>query len=209
MESMLSGKCLKAWLTGLITCLLVIPICFRWLDLPLAQAFQHNLGRMMGRGLPSTIILAGEFAVATTLAVIRMVRGRLPEPGKVLMIAILASIAAFTANNYVLKILFGVPQPLEILFQSAHHGPHLMAGNPASSFPSGHMALAGGFSGVWIRLYPSATPVFAALLAVGMAILVAGDWHFASDVVAGTFIGVTAGLMADALWAAHSASRRD
>ena len=82
-----------------------------------------------------------------------------------------------------------------------------MAGSQTSSFPSGHMALAGGFAGVWLRLYPRTAPAFAALLALGMAILVAGDWHFLSDVVAGTFLGVTAGLMAGALWLEHNARR--
>ena len=204
---MLRGKYLKAWLASLIACILVIPLCFRWLDLPVAQIFQHNHNRVSSYGLPSAIILTGELVVATALALVRMVRGHLPDLGKVLMIAILASITAFTANNYVLKLLFGVPQPFEVLFQSAHHGPHILAGSPMSSFPSGHMALAGGFAGVWIRLYPSTTLAFVALLAAGMALLVAGDWHFISDVVAGTFVGVTAGLMAGALWLEHSAPR--
>jgi len=48
----------------------------------------------------------------------------------------------------------------------------------------------------------------AGLLMAGMAILVAGDWHYLSDVVGGTFVGVTAGLTTGALWREHNAQRR-
>jgi membrane-associated phospholipid phosphatase len=35
-------------------------------------------------------------------------------------------------------------------------------------------------------------------------LLIAGDWHFVSDVIAGTFVGVSAGILAGEVWLAHS-----
>ena len=35
-------------------------------------------------------------------------------------------------------------------------------------------------------------------------LLIAGDRHFVSEVIAGTFVGVSAGLLAGEVWLAHS-----
>ncbi|MBV9550528.1 MAG: phosphatase PAP2 family protein [Alphaproteobacteria bacterium] len=205
---MTQQRYLKAWMLGFITCILLVFVCFRWFDLPVAQLFRGNPARVQGYGLPSAVLLAGELCVITLLAFVRILRGQLPEYAKVMLIALLTSITAFTANDYVLKLIFGVPSPSEVLFDSARHGVHFLAGGPASSFPSGHMALAGGFAGPWIRLQPATTGALAVLLGIGMAMLVMGDWHFLSDVVAGTFVGVTAGLLAGSLWLAHNSARK-
>jgi membrane-associated phospholipid phosphatase len=45
---------------------------------------------------------------------------------------------------------------------------------------------------------------FSALLLIATVLLIAGDWHFVSDVIAGTFVGVSAGLLAGEVWLAHS-----
>jgi membrane-associated phospholipid phosphatase len=37
---------------------------------------------------------------------------------------------------------------------------------------------------------------------------VVGDWHFISDVIAGTFLGVSAGFLAGELWSVHMVSSR-
>jgi len=203
------GTQLKAWFASLIACVVLVVCSFLWFDLPVAKLFQHNInGAAKVLGLPSAVILAGELTVICILAAIRMAQGTLAPAAKALMIALLTSILAFTANNYVLKLVFGVPQVIEVLLYSARHAPHFLAGSQSSSFPSGHMALAGGFAGVFLWLYPSSRIALIILLAIGMALLVAGDWHFISDVVAGTFLGVTAGLMAGALWQAHSAGQK-
>jgi len=45
---------------------------------------------------------------------------------------------------------------------------------------------------------------FSVLLLVAAVLLTAGDWHFVSDVIAGTFVGVSAGILAGEVWLAHS-----
>jgi hypothetical protein len=46
----------------------------------------------------------------------------------------------------------------------------------------------------------------AILLLLAAALLVVGDWHFLSDVIAGTFLGVSAGILAGEGWLVHSTS---
>ena len=204
---MLNRIYLKAWIASFAACAVVTAFCFLWLDLPVARIFEESTQFVRPYGLASSIILAGECLVITALALARMMQGKLPEPAKALMLASLTSILAFAANNYVAKPFFGVPNTGEVFNQSIAHTFRLLGGNPQSSFPSGHMALAGGFAGVWIRLYPTTTRLFVGLLVFGMAVLMIGDWHFLSDVVAGAFLGVTAGLMAGELWREHEARR--
>jgi membrane-associated phospholipid phosphatase len=137
----------------------------------------------------------------------RLVRGRLSPLSETLAIACLASICAYAVNDGVLKQLFGVPNPSSVLLGGARHSFHLLAGDRDSSFPSGHMVLAGAFGGVFVRLYPSGVWLVGITLALGAALLIFGDWHFASDVIAGTFVGVSTGVLAGELWRVHSNQR--
>ena len=66
------------------------------------------------------------------------------------------------------------------------------------------MVLAGAFAAVFMRLYRTSIVPLSALLLIAAVLLIAGDWHFVSDVIAGTFVGVSAGLLAGELWLAHS-----
>jgi predicted acyltransferase len=65
------------------------------------------------------------------------------------------------------------------------------------------MVLAGAFAGAFMRLYPASSRAFSGLLLLAAALLVVGDWHFISDVIMGTFIGVSAGMLAGEGWLAH------
>lgn len=179
---------------------------FFLLDLPIAHFFAGT-AHVEAYGISSLIILSGEFAVIAVLAVMRLARGHLAAAWKALLLANLASICAFVANDYVLKHIFGVPNPSDVQ-RGAVHGLHPFLGNDRSSFPSGHMAMASAFAGVWIRLYPKTTILFAVLIFFGMVILVVGEWHFLSDVIAGTLLGIGMGLVAGELWLAHSAGGR-
>ena len=59
----------------------------------------------------------------------------------------------------------------------------------------GAFASMGMSSGIW---------QLSALLLLAAGLLIVGDWHFLSDVVAGTFLSVSAGLLAGEWWAVHS-----
>jgi membrane-associated phospholipid phosphatase len=176
-----------------------------WLDRPLALYFVANVHRLnlLGAGLSSSILIAGEMAVIIGLAVMRIARGRLPKPGKALLLACCASLCAFAVNDDVLKVIFGRPNPAQFLFAATQPHFHFLQGSRGSSFPSGHMVMAGAFAFAMARIYPRTLAVFVGLLCLAGALLVVGDWHFLGDVLAGVFIGGTAGFVAGELWIEH------
>jgi hypothetical protein len=194
------------WSLSLLVCAAVVVVAFLRLDVPVAQhlwGHAHYLSPL-GEGLGAAILLTGESAVILSVLIVRLTRGHVPAISENLAIACLSSICAYGINDHVLKMLFGVATPQSVV-HGARHILHLYAGSEGSSFPSGHMALAGGFAGVFMRLYRVSIWPMSALLLIGAGLLLAGDWHFVSDIIAGTFFGVSAGLLAGEGRAAHSA----
>lgn len=176
-----------------------------WLDRPLALYFAANASQMnpLGEGLSSEMLIAGEMTVIIALAVTRILHGSLPKPGKALLLACCASLCAFAVNDGMLKEIFGRPNPNLYLFAATPPHFHFLHGTRQSSFPSGHMAMAGAFAIALARIYPRTLIAFVVLLCLAGALLVVGDWHFLSDVLAGVFLGGTAGFVAGELWIEH------
>ena len=139
---------------------------------------------------------------------VRLARGYISVFWRTLAIACLVSMCAYVVNDHLLKVFFGVPNPADVIHGAAHHF-NFWKGSDSSSFPSGHMVLAGAFAGVFMRLYKASIRLFSALLLVAAALLLIGDWHFLSDIVAGTFLGTSAGILAGEGWVAHTRARTD
>lgn len=185
--------------------LAVTAAAMHWLDRTLALYFAANARHLevLGASLSSGVLITGEMAIVVGVAGTRIVRGRLPKPAKALLLACCASLCAFAVNDGVLKSVFGRPNPGQFLFASMPPVFHFLQGSQQSSFPSGHMVMAGAFAFALARIYPRTLVAFTALLCLAGALLVVGDWHFLSDVLAGVFIGGTAGFVAGELWIEH------
>jgi len=56
-----------------------------------------------------------------------------------------------------------------------------------------------------MRLYKASIRLFCVLLLLAAGLMLVGDWHFLSDIIAGAFLGTSAGILAGEGWAAHSA----
>jgi membrane-associated phospholipid phosphatase len=177
-----------------------------WLDIPTARIFAANMSRFapLGHDLASPILVFGELLMMTVLIAARLVFGHLPDLGKSVLVATVASLIAFAANEFLLKVFFGMPNPLSFLFDGAKHSFNFFHGTQQSSFPSGHMALAASFAAAVSRLHRKALFPLSVMLFLAGAILVIGDWHFISDVIAGIFFGGSAGLAAGELWTQHT-----
>lgn len=201
---------MRVWALSFVGCALVAALCFTMVDVPVAQRV-WEIGRhlsSMSAAFGATIILTLEAAVVLSLIVARLTRGHISRFGEALGVACLASICAYGVNDQVLKPFFGVPPPTEVM-QGVRHAFNLAMGLGMDSFPSGHMVLAGAFAGVFMRLYRGSIPYLSGLLLLAAVLLVVGDWHFISDVIAGAFLGVSAGVLAGELWTVHMvASRR-
>ena len=193
------------WLLSLLICTLAVAVSFVYFDLPVARRVNGILGpaEFLAKAFASAVLLGVEAVVALTLVVVRITRGKLSRLGEVAALACLTSICAYAINDSTLKPLFGVPNPMMVLY-GAPHKFGFLSGFPDSSFPSGHMVLAGAFAGVFMRLYRTTILPLSALLLIAAAMLIAGDWHFVSDVIAGAFAGISAGLLAGEVWLAHS-----
>ncbi len=193
------------WLLSLLICTLVVAVAFLYVDVPIAHRVDGILvsAESMASVFASVVLLGVEAAVALALVIIRITRGHLSPFREAAALACLTSICAFAINDSMLKLFFGVPNPAAVL-HGTQHAFNLLSGSSNSSFPSGHMVLAGAFAGVFMRLYRTSILRFSALLLIVAVLLIAGNWHFVSDVIAGTIVGVSAGILAGEVWLAHS-----
>ncbi len=191
---------------SLVVCAAIVAFSFLRMDVPTALYFWNvrHLLSPLNVAFGSTVILSAESAVILFTVFARLVRGHISVLGETLAIACLVSMCAYVVNDHVLKVFFGVPNPAVVVHGAAHSFNFWM-GSDTSSFPSGHMVLAGAFAGVFMRLNKASIRLFSALLLIAAALLLVGDWHFLSDIIAGAFLGTSAGILAGEGWAAHSA----
>ena len=199
----------RVWLMSLAACAAAAAFSFAKIDVPVA----HRVWRVgshlssLSAAFGATVILSMEAAVVLFLIVARLTRGHISRFAEALGVACLASICAYGVNDQVLKPFFGVPTPAEVM-DGARHTVNFAVGFGYSSFPSGHMVLAGAFAGVFMRLYRASIRPLAVLLLLAAVLLVVGDWHFVSDVIAGAFLGITAGMLAGEGWVVHMIGSR-
>jgi len=201
---------IRIWLLTLILCVVAVTLSFWRADLPIAlycSQFTRQLN-ILGKGLASAVILSGEAIVVMALVLARLIRGKISPVAETLAVACLTSMCAYGINSSVLKLYFGVADPADVMHGSKHAF-NLLKGSSDSSFPSGHMVLAAAFAGVFMRLYRVSIWPLSIFLLFGACLLIVGDWHFLSDVIAGTFLGATVGLLAGELWKVHSGRNAD
>lgn len=200
---------LRIWFAAFLVCTVLVGFSFAYLDLTVAEYFRFLTGRLdrLGDRLGSAVLLSFEAAALLVLAVLRIRYGHVSRFGATLAVALLTSMCAYAVNSTVLKVFFGVPSGWELAY-GARHAFALFLGTPGSSFPSGHMALAGAFAGVFFRIYRHSVLPLGLFLAFAALLLVAGGWHYVSDVIAGGFLGVSAGLLAAEVWQRHEAAHQ-
>ncbi|HVN44455.1 MAG TPA: phosphatase PAP2 family protein [Steroidobacteraceae bacterium] len=194
----------RIWLLSFAVCIALVAFSFAHLDVPLALHF-WKVGRFLrplDRAFGAAGILSFEAAVALGLILTRVVRGHISPLGEAAALACLASICTYGINSEVLKPFFGVPAPAAVM-EGAAHSFNFLAGPANSSFPSGHMVLAAAFAGVFMKLYRGSVGSLSVLLLLGAGLLLMGGWHFLSDVIAGAFAGLSAGLLAGEAWIVH------
>ena len=200
---------LRIWFLLLVACAAAAALSFAALDVPVAHRL-WTVGRhlsSLNAAFGATVILSLEAAVVLALIIARLMRGHISRLSEAVALACLASICAYGVNDQVLKPFFGVQSPADVV-QGARHTFHLAMGLGNGSFPSGHMVLAGAFAGVLMRLYRASIRPLSGLLLLAAVLLVVGDWHFISDVIAGAFLGVSAGILAGEGWLVHLSTSR-
>jgi len=197
---------IRIWSVSLVACAGLVTFAFLRMDVPAALYFWNvdHLRSPLNTAFGSSLILSVESAVILFTVLARLLRGHISVFGETLAVACLVSMCAYVVNDHVLKVFFGVPNPADVV-QGAGHRFNLWMGSDSSSFPSGHMVLAGAFAGFFMKLYKGSIRLFSALLLIAAVLLLVGGWHFLSDIIAGAFLGTSAGILAGEGWAAHSA----
>jgi hypothetical protein len=199
-------RLLAWWGAAFVVAAAAIVASILWLDIPIARYFFANSPHVAGlaRALGTSVVIGADASLMMLLGIIRIVRGSLPHYAKTLFVACAASLIAFAANDYVLKLIFGRYGPYTFFGDPALPMFNFFHGDLMCVFPSGHMVLSTAFAAVLVREYPRSWPLFGGLLGIACVLLLIGDWHFLADIFAGVFAGGTAGLMAGELWYRHT-----
>jgi membrane-associated phospholipid phosphatase len=197
---------IQTWGVAAIATPLAVLISVEILDKPIAwfsyQAFGHFTTVRWFAGTPS---LFGplESLVLLIFLVRRIASYRLGHADAVLVLSE-ASLLTMTLILSPMKFIFGRTWPLHghpsFLIDGAYGFNFFTAGQQFHAFPSGHMASFCALAGVLWATYPRLRRLYAAGAAAMATALVAGDFHFLSDVLAGAFLGFTVASLILGAW---------
>jgi membrane-associated phospholipid phosphatase len=200
---------LRYWGLGFFGTAIAVAVCYLWLDRPIAH-FAHE--ELQGFHLFGELTLIPD--ALTPLAVVAFLvlglRGltdhKLSRFQTVMLLSGLSLAVAVVIKDQ-LKFAFGRPWPETWLrnnpsfIRDGIYGFHpFHGGGGYASFPSGHATMICTVMTVLWICYPKFRPVYALCIAAVAAGLVGANFHFLSDVIAGGFLGLSAGWLGVALW---------
>ena len=179
-------------------CILTVVICYFWVDRGVAFfVYDHHINsiaifRWLTYPPPE---IQNWSALVLTILIVRRAWGPFLRWQKVLLVA---CISVIVADDFRISLgdVFGRYWPETwthdnpSLIGTGTYGFHaFQRGDDVGSFPSGHACRILGFAGVWMIAMPG-TRVIVTLLAAPMLLsLVAMNYHFVSDVIAGSVLG--------------------
>jgi membrane-associated phospholipid phosphatase len=202
-------RLLRHTLITLGLCIAVVLICYLWIDRPVAFfVYRHQINKFqVFRWLtyPPPEVQNWTPLVLTVL-MLRRTWGPLGHWQKVLFVACVSSIIA-DQFRISLGDVCGRYWPETwshdnpSLIGNGTYGFHLFQrGDDIGSFPSGHACRIMGFAIVWMIATPRSRVIATVLCAAMLVSLVAMNYHFVGDVIAG---GILGGIVAT--YAAHLA----
>ncbi len=151
---------------------------------PLLSRFTSGIPDLL---LPAVLILSGAM---WTMYLLRVRRGSRDEKTRLFLLSGTALPVAYVAKQ-ILKYVFGrmntrvwLENPVDRSFHWFH------GGGEFSSFPSGHMTVFTTLAvACWLISPKYRNACLAAIVALGVA-LIATDYHYLSDVIAGGYLGM-------------------
>jgi membrane-associated phospholipid phosphatase len=202
---------IRNWALGFVGTVILVVASYYWLDRPIAL-FAH--AQLQGIDLFGKLTrIPDGFAlialVALAAAALRGLTGRpLSKFLTVLMLSGLSLAVAVIVKDQ-LKLAFGRTWPETWVrnnpsfIRDGVYGFFPFHGGPGyASFPSGHTtAICTVMTVLWL-CYPGYRALYALAMAAVAIGLVGADFHFLGDVIAGGFLGISAGWLGVALWEA-------
>jgi membrane-associated phospholipid phosphatase len=201
---------LRNWSLGFLATTIAVVVSYLWLDRPIAQIAHDELQRFH---LFETLTHIPE--ALTPLVVVAVLvlglRGLTRQPLSRFQTVLLlsgASLAVAVVVKDQLKFAFGRPWPETwthnnpSFIRDGAYGfhPFHTGGGAYASFPSGHAAMICTVMTVFWICYPRLRPLYGLCMAAVAVGLVGANFHFLSDVIAGGFLGISAGWLGVALW---------
>lgn len=193
---------------ALAACAVAVVVCYLWIDRPVAfYVYDHRVEKIVvfkWLTYPPPIVQTWS-PLALALLMIRRALGPFQRWQKTLFVACLSLIVADEFRTS-LGDLCGRYWPETwfnnnpSLIGNGTYGFHpFQHGDDVGSFPSGHAARILGFASVWWLAIPRSRVACALVSAPMLASLVAMNYHFVGDVVAGSTLGGIVGAYAVAL----------
>lgn len=196
-ETTLPGRTKKTLLGWLFPTTIAVIVAVRFLDRPISlfiqDTFYHNKiwGHLTG-DLPDTLlIMVGVGTVTCYLLYLVRKRSNLLDKKTFLLQHVAWTLPGSFLAKTLLKWLFGRVTTRFWLQNPPQYGFHWLNGaDNFNGFPSGHMAVfAALFAAIW-RVYPQYKLPLVLLLFVLGILLMATNYHFLSDVIAGWWLGL-------------------
>ena len=190
-------------------CIVAVLICYFWIDRPVAFFVYDNhinkieVFRWFTYPPPE---VQNWSALMLTILVLRRAWGPFLRWQKVLLVA---CVSLIVADDFRISLgdVFGRYWPETwthdnpSLIGTGTYGFHpFQRGDDIGSFPSGHAARIFGFATVWMIAMPTSRVAATLICAPMLVSLVAMNYHFVSDVIAGSVVGALV-----ATYAAHLA----
>jgi membrane-associated phospholipid phosphatase len=200
---------LRNWSLGFLGTVIAVTVCYLWVDRPIAQFAHDELHRFQ---LFEKLTLIPE--ALTPLAVVAfmvlglrgLTGGRLSRFQTVMLLSGVSLAVAVIIKDQ-LKFAFGRAWPETwtrnnpSFIRDGVYGFYPFHGGAGyASFPSGHTTMICTVMTVLWICYPRFRPVYALCMAAVAIGLVGANFHFLSDVIAGGFLGLSAGWLGVALW---------
>lgn len=191
-------KLLRCTLIAVALCIAAVLVCYFWIDRPVAFfVYHHQINKVqVFRWLtyPPPELQTWSPLVLTVLMV-RRAWGPFVRWQKILLVACLSLTVADEFRTS-LGDVCGRYWPEtwsnnnQSLIRNGKYGFHpFQRGDDIGSFPSGHAARILGFATVWLIATPRSRVIGAVLCAAMLVSLVAMNYHFVSDVIAGSVLG--------------------
>src|SRR6266516_6580943 len=185
-------------LVAIAACLAAVLVCYLWIDRPVAFfVYRHHINSIkIFRWLTYLPPEVQNWSpLMLTVLMVRRAWGPFARWQKVLLVACLSLIMA-DEFRMSLGDVFGRYWPETwshdnpSLIGTGTYGFHTFKrGDDIGSFPSGHAAMIFGFAMVWLIAIPSSRFTCAVLCAPMLVSLVATNYHFVGDVIAGCVLG--------------------
>lgn len=180
-----------------------ILVCILWLDRPLARFMaEFHLGYALFTSAPvKTPVMVALALAGALLGLGYLIAGRKqPKWVEAAMLAGIAVLAGQWLTHELLKPLFGRLVP-SVYITSGRYGFHWFHhGYRVGAFPSGHSTEAAAMLSVAWMYYPRWRWAYVAMMACLALALMLGQWHYLSDIIAGTALGILLATAAMLLW---------